>query len=208
MSPRPPPVNSTVARALNNFTGTWSRSSTSSTPSQSQPSSPMKKEISPFRFPEGHQTLEPTSETSSSDKRKESIFVQRINSIFQDRLSISTETQFPDKNSLGLRSPAKMPIPEAAETSRDSSSFKFEETTQEDQEVLEISRLGEQLRIDSTTPTNYVVIKFFDRNKRNPLCIIIILIVQYFSQRTDIATAFFRIFTPLTKKNLKIASRT
>ncbi|KAL0280269.1 UNVERIFIED_CONTAM: hypothetical protein PYX00_001611 [Menopon gallinae] len=156
VSPRPPPVNSTVARALNNFTGSRSRSSTSSTPSQSQPSSPMKKEISPFRFPEGHSPLDPNSETSSTEKRKESIFVQRINSIFQDRLNVVAETQFPDKNSLSLRSPAKLNIPEVGDPSKDSNCFKFDESSQEDQEVLEISRLGEQLRIDSSTPTNYV----------------------------------------------------
>lgn len=159
MTPRPPPVNSTVVRALNNLGGARPKGSTSSTPSQSQPSSPMKKESCPFRFPENHPDL--NSELTPNEKRKESIVSQRINSIFQDRLNVnanaSSDSPPPssDKNNFNLRSPAKL-IPES------NNGFKFDDSTQEDQEVLEINRIGEQLRIDSSSSCHTVPYRHCD----------------------------------------------
>ena len=157
VTPRSPPVNSTVVRALNNLGGARPRSSTSSTPSQSQPSSPMKKEISPFRFPENHDF---SNELTLGERRKESVVAQRINSIFQDRLNvnISSDPSSPlEKNVINLRSPAKLIPGDGSDHHKEGNGFKFDDSTQEDQEVLEINRFGEQLRIDSNAPTSNAV---------------------------------------------------
>lgn len=166
VTPRPPPVNSTVVRALNNLGGARPRGSTSSTPSQSQPSSPMKKEVSPFRFPENHPLSDLNNELTTLERRKESIVAQRINSIFQDRLNINVSTDPPplDKNTINLRSPAKIiPGDGSDHHFKDANNgFKFDDATQEDQEVLEINRFGEQLRIDSTPSSNAVPYRHCD----------------------------------------------
>lgn len=147
-APRVPPVNSAVVRALN-LGGARPRSSTSSTPSQSQPSSPMKKEVSPFRFPEGQ---ERNVETSLYERRKESIITQKVSGLIQDNLNAAAASAN-SSNSGSARSPSR--VSADTQSFKDGSNgFKYEENSQEDQEVLEISRLGEQLRIDSTTATS------------------------------------------------------
>lgn len=150
-APRAPPVSSNVVRPLN-LSGGRTRSSTSSTPSQSQPSSPMKKEISPFRFPEGHEN---SAETSLYERRKESIITQKVSGLIQDNLNAAAANAASSGDKLlgNLRSPGKLNATDFMSQSikETSNGFKFDDCTQEDQEVLEISRLGEQLKIDSTS---------------------------------------------------------
>lgn len=167
ITPRPPPVNSTVVRALNNLGGPRPRSSTSSTPSQSQPSSPMKKEVSPFRFPESHALLDLGGEIN--ERRKESVVVQKINSLFQDRLNVSESSPPLDKTPTNMRSPAKVLTADADHSRESNNGFKYDECTQEDQEVLEISQQGEQLRINSSTTSSASVRKAIS-NKNCKAC--------------------------------------
>lgn len=95
---RHPPVNSGVARALTSFSSSkWAGvTSGSSTPAQSQPSSPMKKEPSPFRFPpEGSNSSKSAFEQPQRDsmpsafERRDSLFSQKIQRIQQDRIQVT-----------------------------------------------------------------------------------------------------------------------
>lgn len=95
---RHPPVNSGVARALTSFSSSkWGgMTSGSSTPTQSQPSSPMKKEPSPFRFPpEGSNSSKSAFEQPQRDsvpstfERRDSLFSQKIQRMQQDRIQVT-----------------------------------------------------------------------------------------------------------------------
>lgn len=95
---RHPPVNSSVARALTSFSSSkWAGvTSGSSTPTQSQPSSPMKKEPSPFRFPpEGSNSSKSAFEQPQRDsmpsafERRDSLFSQKIQRMQQDRIQVT-----------------------------------------------------------------------------------------------------------------------
>lgn len=95
---RPPPVNSTVPRALTTFsTSKWAGvTSGSSTPTQSQPSSPMKKEPSPFRFPpEGNSSSKSAFEQPRRDsipsafERRDSLLSQKMQRMQQDRIQVT-----------------------------------------------------------------------------------------------------------------------
>lgn len=162
-APRGPPLNSTVVRALN-MSGNRPRSSTSSTPSQSQPSSPMRKEISPFRFPEGHEN---NAESSFHEKRKESILTQKVSGMIQDNLNVAAhaanDSPGVDKILGNIRSPGRVSTAESlSQNNKDATNgYKLDDYTQEDQEVLEISRLGEQLRTESITSSNSAVSSSF-----------------------------------------------
>jgi len=96
---RHPPVNSSVARALTSFSGPkWTGvTSGSATPTQSQPSSPMKKELSPFRFPaEGSSSSKSAFERPRRDsipsafERRDSLSAQLIQRLQQDRIQVTT----------------------------------------------------------------------------------------------------------------------
>ncbi|XP_023715009.1 hamartin isoform X2 [Cryptotermes secundus] len=193
---RHPPVNSSVARALTSFSSSkWAGvTSGSSTPAQSQPSSPMKKEPSPFRFPpEGSNSSKSAFEQPQRDsmpsafERRDSLFSQKIQRIQQDRIqvidslalnvrskmsgvpptsplrSIANEISIPN-SPVHMEPTAPVPggkewlvakpVPEkngfrfdSAETSGTVSSHL--DSSQEDQEVLEIVRQGEQWSIDT-----------------------------------------------------------
>lgn len=95
---RQPPVNSSVARALTSFSSSkWAGvTSGSSTPTQSQPSSPMKKEASPFRFPpESSSSSKSAFEQPRRDsipsafERRDSLFSQKIQRVHQDRIQVT-----------------------------------------------------------------------------------------------------------------------
>lgn len=95
---RHPPVNSGVARALTSFSSSkWTGvTSGGSTPTQSQPSSPMKKEPSPFRFPpEGSSSSKSAFEQPHRDsipsafERRDSLFSQKIQRMQQDRMQVT-----------------------------------------------------------------------------------------------------------------------
>ncbi|PSN42592.1 hypothetical protein C0J52_08706 [Blattella germanica] len=95
---RVPQLNSSVARALNSFSSSkWGGvTSGSSTPTQSQPSSPMKKEPSPFRFPpDGSNSSKSAFEQPRRDslhsilERRDSLFSQKIQRVHQDRIQVS-----------------------------------------------------------------------------------------------------------------------
>ncbi|KAJ9597282.1 hypothetical protein L9F63_011853, partial [Diploptera punctata] len=200
---RVPQLNSSVARALNSFgSSKWGGvTSGSSTPTQSQPSSPMKKEPSPFRFPsEGSNSSKSAFEQPRRDsipsafERRDSLFSQKIQRVQQDRIQVSdafsnekqvcstlrskTPAGQPTSplrtitNESGIpNSPIHMdhtaPIPGArewivAKPTPEKNGFRFEsvdstaaqqlshtESSQEDQEVLEIVNQGEQWSIDT-----------------------------------------------------------
>ncbi|XP_054274204.1 hamartin [Macrosteles quadrilineatus] len=74
---RAPPSNSNVPRALNTIT---------SSPSHSQPSSPMKKELSPFRFPSNSET---SAFHQPHDLRRDSLLSQKMQRIVSDRNQLS-----------------------------------------------------------------------------------------------------------------------
>ncbi|KAG8232141.1 hypothetical protein J437_LFUL012151 [Ladona fulva] len=82
-----PLLNSGVARALNTL-GKWPQPpSGGPTPSHSQPSSPMKKEPSPFRFPEG------SAGSNSSHiiaDRRDSLFSQKIQRVRIEQLEAAS----------------------------------------------------------------------------------------------------------------------
>jgi hypothetical protein len=95
---RQPPGNSSVSRALTSFgSSKWAGvTSGSSTPTQSQPSSPMKKEPSPFRFPpEGNSSSKSAFEQPRRDsvpsafERRDSLFSQKIQRVQQDRIQVT-----------------------------------------------------------------------------------------------------------------------
>lgn len=199
---RHPPVNSSVARALTTFSSTkWAGvTSGSATPTQSQPSSPMKKELSPFRFPaEGSSSSKSAFERPRRDsipsafERRDSLSAQLIQRLQQDRiqvieslgsdkqsaLNVCTKTsgvQPPSPlrcigNEMGIpNSPVHMeptaPVPGGkewlvAKPIPEKNGFGFEsaemigaaslhiDSSQEDQEVLEIVRQGEHWSIDT-----------------------------------------------------------
>ncbi|KAK6627296.1 hypothetical protein RUM44_009773 [Polyplax serrata] len=157
-APRGPPLNSTAVRPLN-LSGGRPKGSTTSTPSQSQPSSPMKKEMSPFRFPDG---CEGGHEMPFFERRKESIITLKVSSLIQDNLNVAAAaaaeaggtTSGGEKTSRGV---GKNVFDSVSLYSRDGSNgFKVDDCTSEDQEVLEISRLGEQLKVDSATSSTSV----------------------------------------------------
>jgi hypothetical protein len=96
---RHPPVNSSVARALTSFSSSkWAGvTSGSSTPTHSQPSSPMKKELSPFRFPaEGSSSSKSAFERPRRDsiasafERRDSLSSQKIQRLQQDRIQVAS----------------------------------------------------------------------------------------------------------------------
>lgn len=199
---RHPPVNSSVARALTSFSSSkWAGvTSGSSTPTHSQPSSPMKKELSPFRFPaEGSSSSKSAFERPRRDsipsafERRDSLSAQKIQRLQQDRIQV-IESLASDKQSAlnvcakmsGIQptsplcsvgnetsipnSPVRMeptaPVPGGkewlvAKPVPEKNGFGFEsaemigaaslhtDSSQEDQEVLEIVRQGEQWNIDT-----------------------------------------------------------
>ncbi|XP_069705375.1 hamartin isoform X3 [Periplaneta americana] len=200
---RQPPVNSSVARALGSFSGSkWTGvTSGSSTPTQSQPSSPMKKEPSPFRFPpEGSSNSSKSAfdqprrdSIPSAFERRDSLFSQKIQRVHQDRIQVSESLGSDKQSAQSLRSktpggqptsplrsitsdtsipnsPVHMeptaPLPGAkewlvAKPLPEKNGFRYEssestptasahiDSCQEDQEVLEIVRQGEQWSIDT-----------------------------------------------------------
>lgn len=128
----------TAVRALTNIgTRNWSIGSTTSTPGHSQPSSPMRKESSPFNF---------SGESRASAfgvPKKEPYTMQKIQRLVQDRMHVM-ETDLPGIRSLTPTihptSPSRI-IPERNEYS---SVQRIESpVSKEDEEVLEIVRLGE-----------------------------------------------------------------
>lgn len=101
---RGPPPSSNIARALNTFgssgtgsssgglgNGKWGTTSGSSTPTHSQPSSPMKKEASPFRFPPSA-TEPPAFQQLSTEQRRDSLFSQKMQRIYLERAQASDGT--------------------------------------------------------------------------------------------------------------------
>lgn len=101
---RVPQLNSSVVRALNSFSSSkWGGvTSGSSTPNQSQPSSPMKKEPSPFRFPsESNNSSKSAFEQPRRDsipstlERRDSLFSQKIQRVHQDRIQVTNNIYFP-----------------------------------------------------------------------------------------------------------------
>lgn len=89
---RGPPPSSNIARALNTFgsgsgglgNGKRGTTSGSTTPTHSQPSSPMKKEASPFRFPPS--AAEPSQ--LPTDQRRDSLFSQKMQRICLERTQV------------------------------------------------------------------------------------------------------------------------
>ncbi|XP_049814163.1 hamartin [Schistocerca nitens] len=143
---RTPPANSNVVRALNpHGSARWqSLASNNTTPSQSQPSSPMRKETSPFRFP-SDSVSENRDIISSSYEHRNTIFSQKlISRIHQERMQAATETVQRES-----QAPVRARSPLSGRTSPSQrNGFKFDQdASQEDQEVLEIVRLGENLTI-------------------------------------------------------------
>ncbi|XP_047115716.1 hamartin [Schistocerca piceifrons] len=143
---RTPPANSNVVRALNpHGSARWqSLASNNTTPSQSQPSSPMRKETSPFRFP-SDSISENRDIISSSYEHRNTIFSQKlISRIHQERMQAATETVQRES-----QAPVRARSPLSGRTSPSQrNGFKFDQdASQEDQEVLEIVRLGENLTI-------------------------------------------------------------
>lgn len=91
---RAPPTNSSVVRALNSFgSSKWQGlTSNHSTPVQSQPSSPMRKEYSPFYFPsDTPSAFENVRDSlSSTYEHRDPIIAQKLLRIQQERMQVST----------------------------------------------------------------------------------------------------------------------
>lgn len=96
---RGPPSSSNIVRALNTFgsTGTglnsvgagggkWVTTSGNSTPAQSQPSSPMRKEPSPFLFPSS--TENSAFQQPALDQGRDSFLSQKMQRIMLDRVQV------------------------------------------------------------------------------------------------------------------------
>ncbi|XP_066991586.2 hamartin isoform X2 [Anabrus simplex] len=185
LTARPLPINSQAVRALNSFgCGKWQGNFTSgsSTPCHSQPSSPMKKESSPFSFTGDNSisAFEQPRRDSTSETRRDIIATQKLQMVQRDIMQVNSEMQSSaERPQLGLRpktpaqptSPLRIiphdasvpnsPVPTEvlAWAQQEKNGFRFEnsaeiigtqaDSTQEDQEVLEIVRQGEQLKIDT-----------------------------------------------------------
>ncbi|KAK7868190.1 hypothetical protein R5R35_003057 [Gryllus longicercus] len=188
LTPRHPPVTSSAVRALTTFSsGKWQGITSGSSTPQSQPSSPMKKELSPFRFPDNTAFEQPRRDSVSS------VIAQKLNNVHMDRQVISDTHMADSRPTLSLRpktpgqptSPLRIitqndcsipnspvpvdtiiPLPGGVITKPlvEKNGFRLESSepvpvpaqmhgeggaSQEDQEVLEIVKLGEQLRIDT-----------------------------------------------------------
>ncbi|KAF5277664.1 hypothetical protein FQA39_LY18452 [Lamprigera yunnana] len=135
------PSSVTAVRALSNLNAkNWSIGSTTSTPSHSQPSSPMRKDISPFSFP---------AELRSSAfgiPKKEPYSMKKIQRLVQDRAH-ATEGDASGSRPLTptVHPTSPLRIIQANECSNLLSSMQRIESpvSKEDEEVLEIVRLGE-----------------------------------------------------------------
>ncbi|GLV45534.1 Tsc1 [Carabus blaptoides fortunei] len=188
-----PPVTSNVARALTTLNSTkWSSlgASTGSTPSHSQPSSPMRKEPSPFRFPTEGSAFE-TQQQSSHRKEiltaTQSKVNQKLFRIMQERTQVNesplptsttstargktpvahiptsplrvipryhqdTQSSVPHSPVPLVDGPGTREWPPVARPRPEKNGLPVTvgtETSQEDQEVLEIVRQGE-MHSDST----------------------------------------------------------
>ncbi|XP_071443239.1 hamartin isoform X2 [Hetaerina americana] len=86
-----PLMNSGVARALNSI-GKWPQPpSGGGTPNHSQPSSPMKKELSPFRFPEGMAGgVNSNVMASTAVDRRDSLFSQKVLKVRLEQIEASS----------------------------------------------------------------------------------------------------------------------
>ncbi|KAK7868192.1 hypothetical protein R5R35_003057 [Gryllus longicercus] len=88
LTPRHPPVTSSAVRALTTFSsGKWQGITSGSSTPQSQPSSPMKKELSPFRFPDNTAFEQPRRDSVSS------VIAQKLNNVHMDRQGVSNEVR-------------------------------------------------------------------------------------------------------------------
>lgn len=87
LTPRPQPINSNVARALTSFTSK-SRLPTSltTTPTHSQPSSPMRKDFTQFNFPQ-------TTVAQHQQQQKESLTNQKLQLLMRDRSEATTTVE-------------------------------------------------------------------------------------------------------------------
>lgn len=125
---RPPPA-STVVRALNQNLSSPRWNSSTTTPNSSQPSSPMKKENSPFRFPE-----QSFSESKVVQRKMQSIKLDRQRALAERSGNMN-----------------------GSKTSHDESADSLQDE-QEDQEVLEISQQGEMRMSSSYTVSKLIFI--------------------------------------------------
>lgn len=90
---RSQPINSNIARALTSFSKNRPSGSQNTTPTHSQPSSPMRKESSPFSF---------TSESKSAFRKikRESVCNQKINKLISERSQVCIYNDYQEKASL------------------------------------------------------------------------------------------------------------
>lgn len=143
MNQRVPPINSTAVRSLGGpVTPKWpSLPSGTTTPSSSQPSSPMRKDPSPFKFPQDNFEL--------NARRQNALVSQKITRLIEDRSQVNLKNPTSPLRVINpsmhspvallenpamqwqLAKPTAQPLTPGADSS------------QEDQEVLEIVRLAE-----------------------------------------------------------------
>ncbi|XP_046388125.1 hamartin isoform X2 [Ischnura elegans] len=98
-----PLMNSGVARALNSI-GKWPQPpSGGGTPSHSQPSSPMKKELSPFRFPDG-------AAGGSGGNNNALTMVDRRDSLFSQKM-LKVRLEQIEASSVGLQGSSQSSAP-------------------------------------------------------------------------------------------------
>ncbi|KAK5642961.1 hypothetical protein RI129_009128 [Pyrocoelia pectoralis] len=133
--------HTSAVRALSNLgTRNWSIGSTSSTPGHSQPSSPMRKDASPFNFPTEARL------SAFGIPKKETYTLQKIQKLVQDRAHVSTLVGLQGETS---RSPVIYPtsplrVIQVNEYNNLLGSIQRIESpvSKEDEEVLEIVRQG------------------------------------------------------------------
>lgn len=162
-----PPVNSAVARALNSLGSgpvahKWpSLPSGTSTPTSSQPSSPMKKDASPFKFPTDNSAFE------LSVKRPAAVS-QKIAKVLEDRTLAAAAYQ--NVPTSPLRPIHRLHDPEGSPVRGASPAMILQQdSSQEDQEVLEIVRRGERMSQPSISRSQQCdsVIQEFQVRKKN-----------------------------------------
>lgn len=146
---RVPPINSSAVRALGGSTVTprWpSLPSGTSTPSNSQPSSPMRKDPSPFKFPQ--------DSTFELNRRQNAAVSQKITRLIEDRSQVNDTRKNLPTSPLRVINPS---VPHSPVALLENAAMQWQlarpiasqpvtpggPDTAEDQEVLEIVRQAE-----------------------------------------------------------------
>ncbi|KAJ8943931.1 hypothetical protein NQ314_009595 [Rhamnusium bicolor] len=163
---RSQPLNSNIARALTSFNKSRSSGSQTTTPTHSQPSSPMRKEISPFNF-----SSESKSGSAFVKPKRDSVSNQKLTKLILERSQVAETTSddhfTKNKNLPTPSSPLRIISSETV--SRQFSPHQRIESpiTQEDEEVLSIVSKSDSMKHQVPRACDSVLPEFDDCSSDN-----------------------------------------